>query len=226
MLIKGEYARSIPENTEAEIRFGALEFANAIVLVTPDSPTSGRLANGAIIPSRLSTDMIEEARNAFAEVSRDLRAVVTNLKTLSSDVADTGGSYNRIVNSLLVSTNHAERIMSQSRSAFETRQSMAGLLLNENGGAVRDINHSLQSAGRTAVKFEAISNSLMREMDTVTAVTGQVRSATARLPNLIVHADSTLTTVDRTVGKIGNSWFFSSNSRTDTSRGPRSGSGY
>lgn len=221
MLIKGEYAHSIPENTVAEIRFGALEFANAIVLIPPDVPTVGRLVDGAVIPALPSIDMIEEAKSAFAEVSRDLQAVVTNLKTLSSDVADTDGSYNRIVGSLLVSSNNVERITTRSRAAFESRQSMAGLMLNDNSGAVRNINNSLNVAGRTAVKIETFTDSMTAQMDTFTAIAGQMRTATARLPRLIGHADSTLAIIDRTATRVGNSWLFGSSPMTNNPRDRR-----
>ncbi len=225
MLIKGEYAYSIPENTTAVIHFGALDFANAIVLITPDSLTTLRLTNGAVIASRQSTDIVEDAKSAIAEVSRDLRAVVANLKILSSDVADSDGAYNRFMRSLLVSSSHAERILGRSRAAFDDRQSMAGVLLNENGVAVREITTSLRAVERTAGKLETLTDSMTREMDTMTVIAGHVRTASARLPGLINRADSTLVTIDRTSVRVGNSWLFNATSRPADARSLRPGQG-
>jgi ABC-type transporter Mla subunit MlaD len=223
--IKGEYARALPVGTEAEIRFGALEFANSVVLVPPDTPTAVMLVSGALIPARGGTDLIEEARTAFAEVGSDLRTIVANLKMLSDGVTDTHGDYRQIMASLVASTGDAELILSRSRSAFMNRRSAAGVLLNEDGATVRQIERTFGAADRSTGKIESMTDTLVIQMDTVTAIAGNLRRGTDRLPVVMTEAEAAMAavqdaakTIEAAARNFGASWLFGGRKDTTPAR--------
>jgi ABC-type transporter Mla subunit MlaD len=223
MQIKGEYKRTVPVGTVAEIRFGALEFANCVVLVPPDTPTSTMLTSGAQIATREGADMLEEARTSFAQVSRDLLAIVANIKMISDNVVDTDGDYRRIVDNMASSSSDAERILSQTRAAFESRRSVAGVLLNENGATTRQIARTLDSADRATTRIEAMADTFTLQTDTVTAIIGNAYRASALMPTVMTQADATLTAVRVLVTNVGKSWLFGGPSGAQDSPVSRTG---
>lgn len=238
MQIKGEYASTLPVGTEAEIRFAALDFANAVVLVPPDTPTGVMLARGAVIPTRAATDMIEEVKTVFAKVSRDLLEIVGNLKTLSDDVTDTHGSYNRIVNNLIASTRDIEQISHRSRTAFADRSSAAGVLLNENAATARQIERTVASAdrateniNRASERLPSVLDNAERSMETfrsawehVGVAADDVGEASEKVGDASERVGAAAVDVGATARGMGSSWLFGGGSSTkkDTTPNPTS----
>ena len=117
-----DYSRQIRRDSYGQIRAGGTLIGAPVVFISSGSPTAPLLADGDTLATRPQSD-VDRAGARFALAAQDLPAIVTNLRTIGSQVTSARGTAGAI---LKLDPSERQLGVLQERASRLTRSVTAG----------------------------------------------------------------------------------------------------